>query len=355
MSSSSRGCIQLSKLGKDVKLPEVPSESSPVSIEDCSPWVGLDSKESKGGSSPGASLSVAWVSGCKLRHVEMLSRVTMLAEGDAEVEAAPSLYITPIGPFSPFRSSACAFDSELGKGMSDLTSSSPEFAIEMGRMQLDMQMGREPDPERMRTLADGLETSHQKWQGLMTRLQLSSDFQSREYFKLSVSHLDGRSIDDLGKMVQYQVDCMRAVASGLMPPAPPVGLDMSPPKGMPSATGSPAMIEAEPFDSSAFTSEVVREEYDVLRQNHRQLIKMGEGYGDFDPLGKLAFLDQVEQIEERWDIFFGRLGLLGQLSPEYRQQSSDFLDSMGLTAQQFRTLLRRAHDLMRQDAEAERT
>lgn len=252
----------------------------------------------------------------------------MLAEGDAEVEAAPSLYITPIGPFSPFRSSACAFDSELGKGMSDLTSSSPEFAVEMGRMQLDMQMGREPDPERMRTLADGLETSHQKWQGLMTRLQLSSDFQSREYFKLSVSHLDGRSIDDLGKMVQYQVDCMRAVASGLMPPAPPVGLDMSPPKGgMPSATnGSPAMIEAEPFDSSAFTSEVVREEYDVLRQNHRQLIKMGEAYGDFDPLGKLAFLDQVEQIEERWDIFFGRLGLLGQLSPEYRQQSSDFLE-----------------------------
>ena len=153
------------------------------------------------------------------------------------------------------------------------------------------------------------------------------------------------------------------------------------------------MIEAEPFDSSAFTSEVVREEhpgwrfqrfyqhtsesshthivyrlyvtiqynplntvelvriscilprkmikidfsilgmggspgrYDVLRRDHRQLIKMGEAYGDFDPLGKLAFLDQVEKIEERWDIFFGRLGLLGQLSPEYRQQSSDFLDT----------------------------
>ena len=67
--------------------------------------------------------------------------------------------------------------------------------------------------------------------------------------------------------------------------------------------------------------------YDVLRRDHRQLIKMGEAYGDFDPLGKLAFLDQVEKIEERWDIFFGRLGLLGQLSPEYWQQSSDFLDT----------------------------
>ena len=42
----------------DPEEDELPSESSPVSIEDCSPWVGLDSKESKGGSSPGASLSV---------------------------------------------------------------------------------------------------------------------------------------------------------------------------------------------------------------------------------------------------------------------------------------------------------
>ena len=101
---------------------------------------------------------------------------------------------------------------------------------------------------------------------MLVRSAPGSDFQSREYFKISLSHLDGRSIDDLGAMVKYQVDCMRAVASGLMPPAPPLGLDMSPPKeGMPSATASPPMIEAEPFDSSAFTSEVVREEHPGLR------------------------------------------------------------------------------------------
>ena len=26
---------------------------------------------------------------------------------------------------------------------------------------------------------------------------------------------------------------------------------------------------------------------------------MGESYGNFDPLGKIAFLDQLEKIEER--------------------------------------------------------
>lgn len=44
--------------------------------------VGLDSKESKGGSSPGASLSVAWVSGCKLRHVEMWGKYIFLKRPD---------------------------------------------------------------------------------------------------------------------------------------------------------------------------------------------------------------------------------------------------------------------------------
>ena len=35
----------------------------------------------------------------------------------------------------------------------------------------------------------------------------------------------------------------------------------------------------------------------LLRRDHRQLIKMGESYGSFDPLGKIAFLDQLERIE----------------------------------------------------------
>lgn len=118
---------------------------------------------------------VGTLSSCRLSGCQRQRRQAVEEEGaESSASAAPSLdCITPIGPFSPFRSSACSFDSELGKGMTDLTTSSPEFAVEMSRMQLDMQMGREPEPERMRKLADGLEASHQKWQELMTRLQLS--------------------------------------------------------------------------------------------------------------------------------------------------------------------------------------
>ncbi|CAE7267282.1 pks3 [Symbiodinium sp. CCMP2456] len=306
-----------------------------------------------------ASASSAWAIGTLVACRHRGRRSACCAEGDTgdevQVSTPSSACITPIGPFCPYRSSACAWDSELSKGMSDLTNESPEFAVEMSRMQLDMQMGREPDSQRMGQLADKLEQSYQKWNGLMTRLRLSSDFQSREYFKLTLSHLDGRSIEDLGKMVQYQVDCMRAVATGGMIPPVPVGVDMTPPKeGLPSAAASPNMITAEPFDSSAFTNEVVKEEYAALCRDHQQVIIMGESFGNFDPLGKIAFLDQLEKIEERWDIFFGRLGLLGALSPDYKEQSAEFLSSMGLSGPQFRKLLRRAHQQMRDDAERER-
>ncbi|CAE7318147.1 pks3 [Symbiodinium natans] len=260
-------------------------------------------------------------------------------DGGSEASAPSSACITPIGPFCPYRSSACAWDSELSKGMSDLTKDSPEFAVEMGRMQLDVQMGREPDAQRMGQLADKLEQSYEKWNGLMARLRLSSDFQSREYFKLTMSHLDGRSMEDLGKMVKYQIDCMRAVATGGLIPPMPAGVDMTPPKeGLPSAAAAPPSMTAEPFDSSAFTNDVVKEEYAALCRDHRQVINMGESYGNFDPLGKIAFLDQLEKIEERWDIFFGRLGLLGALSPEYKEQSEEFLSSMGLSGSQLRWL-----------------
>ncbi|CAE7244500.1 pks3 [Symbiodinium necroappetens] len=314
--------------------------------------------------------SAAWAIGTLVACRHRGRRSARCAEGDTgdevQVSTPSSTCITPIGPFCPYRSSACAWDSELSKGMSDLTNESPEFAVEMSRMQLDMQMGREPDSRRMGQLADKLEQSYQKWNGLMTRLRLSSDFQSREYFKLTLSHLDGRSIEDLGKMVQYQVDCMRAVATGGMIPPVPVGVDMTPPKeGLPSAAAAPNMITAEPFDSSAFTNEVVKDplrhpdssprafisalirvEYAALCRDHQQAtapVEIGSigdvglqtfqgpvthgqlrfkildvSFGNFDPLGKIAFLDQLEKIEERWDIFFGCLGLLGALSPDYK-------------------------------------
>merc|ERR1719217_423535 len=58
--------------------------------------------------------------------------------------------VTPIGPFCPFRSEACRLDGDLGLGMGTISEEAPQFATEMARMQLDFQMGQQPDKDRVR-------------------------------------------------------------------------------------------------------------------------------------------------------------------------------------------------------------
>ena len=93
---------------------------------------------------------------------------------------APAGPITPIGPFCPIRSSACAVDGVLDKGFGSLTGTAGSFAMEMKRMELDAQAGNAPEPDRMAKLADDLDSAHEAWEALLTRLRLSTDFQSRE-------------------------------------------------------------------------------------------------------------------------------------------------------------------------------
>lgn len=45
----------------------------------------------------------------------------------------------------------------------------------------------------------------------------------------------------------------------------------------------------------------VSSRYEKLCRDHAALVQMGESYGGYDPLGKLAFLDALEAVEERWD------------------------------------------------------
>ena len=81
---------------------------------------------------------------------------------------------------------------------------------------------------------------------------------------------------------------------------------------------------------------------------------MGSSYGGYDALGKLAYLDALEAVEARWDIFFTRFSLVGALNKDFKRQSETFLSSMGLTPESFRELLASAHEIMREEAEAER-
>lgn len=62
--------------------------------------------------------------------------------------------LTPVGPFCPFRSSAAI---EMEPRMESMNGS---FQIEMAKVQLDMQMGQMPDPNRLRNVAKVCTVKH---------------------------------------------------------------------------------------------------------------------------------------------------------------------------------------------------
>ena len=233
-------------------------------------------------------------------------------------------FMTPVGPFCPFRSDACALNGKVDSSMGSLTDKSTSFMADMARFQLEAQMGTMPDPDRVRNVANGLSEAHSQWDTLMQRMRLSGDFQSMEYYKMTEAHLktQGQSLEAIGMAMRWQVDTMRAFADGRPPPNPPVGLDLEAMAkqaqqgsggGMASALGGAPAIDAPPFEQggAAFDSPVVKEEYEKLCRDHAGLIRMGASYASFDPLGKLAFLDALEAVEARWDTFFARFALMG--------------------------------------------
>lgn len=254
--------------------------------------------------------------------------------------------------------------------MERLNSVGPEFAVEMTRLQADMQVGVTPDPDRLRSVANQLTSAVDEWETLIARLRLSSDFQTREYAKLTQAHLTAhdQTVEQVAAMMRWQADCMRAMADQQAPPMPPPEVDLAkmmeqaqstdPSKQPPSmaAMAAAEKITSTPFTGkeAAFSSPTVDEEYKALCRDHMQLIEFGAKYADFDPAGKLIYLDQIEAIEERWDVFFTRFKLMGALNPEYQKQCKSFLASMSLDETQYRELLKTAHELMRQEAERER-
>jgi len=278
-----------------------------------------------------------------------------------------NMALTPVGPFCPFRSSAAlAIEPQM-----ETMNTSPDFATEMSRIQLDMQVGETPDADRLLRVSKGISEAVDNWEGLITALRTSDDFQTREYAKLTEAHLEqhGQTTEEIAGMMRWQSGCMGALAENRPPPMPPPGIDImkmmaearaNEEAGKPapsiSAMSAAEKITSTPFtgDELAFQSDTVREEYEAICRDHSSLIDMGGSYASFDAMGKIAFLDQIDAIEERWDIFFARFSLLGQLNQDFVKQCNAFLNGMGLDEQQFRNLLQATHKLMRDDAEKER-
>ena len=244
-------------------------------------------------------------------HASSLPVYSVLGEKLAR-SSQLSMALTPVGPFCPFRSSA---SETINSRMDQLHSSAPNFADDFARIQVELQMGADPDPDQMREVADGIEEAVSQWEDLMMRLRLSGDFQTIEYAKLTDAHLEthGVSSSTIQSMMRWQAGCMRAMADNTPPPMPPPDLDLQ--AMMAQATQSeesgaktPSIsamqaaeaITANPFKPSDLESGPVKEEYKKLVLDHSNLIEFGGKYDEFDPVGKLSYLDEIEKIEERW-------------------------------------------------------
>jgi hypothetical protein len=119
----------------------------------------------------------------------------------------------------------------------------------------------------------------------------------------------------------------------------------------PGRTASPYTFTAPYFKEGAFTDENVVDEYYELTEEHRILIEEdGPEYGDLAPLEKLIFLECVRDIEDRWDIFFNRALLMGALNPERRRETELFLQTIGMSQDEYINRHKLTLDKIRDDA-----
>ncbi|GMH88615.1 hypothetical protein TL16_g11206 [Triparma laevis f. inornata] len=203
-----------------------------------------------------------------------------------------------------------------------------------------------------------MESSHNDYLDLLTHLRLSSDYQSLEYYSLTVTHLKskGLTLEDMNSCVSWQIESMKAYSESRIPPQPSkkvmslIQSQQNPPMlSVPSITSPPFTLN-EPI----LQDPVIKKTLEDLIKDHEQLINFGANYGSFDPLGKLAYITEIEKIEDRWFTFLGRLELMNVVSPKFKEETGMFLEGMGLEVGGFYELMDTGKEWMRDRAEENR-
>jgi hypothetical protein len=245
----------------------------------------------------------------------------------------------------------------------------PGFTFELTRIMLGYKLGFQPIPDRLRKMANTVENDLDQREELVTQLKAIPDFQSREYLKQR--ELQSKSNSELGAFgdfLQNDVSNMRFFSTFLrayadnspeLPEPPSDFFNVATRDELSSANDIliellMRQVTKVPFDPHNFESETIAKEYQQLVVDHKILIDFGSTYGEFDPIDKLSYLNQIEQIEERWDAVIFRLKLMNALQEPYMKQCKMLLRSMKVTEDEYRELLKEAHRLMRLDAERER-
>lgn len=84
-----------------------------------------------------------------------------------------------------------------------------------------------------------------------------------------------------------------------------------------------------------FDSEVVQQEAKQLFEDYQSLIQLGSEYGKFDREGKKIFIEKMEELMERYQIFMKRFELSEDFMAQMTiEQLKTQLSQVGVTPQQ---------------------
>lgn len=84
-----------------------------------------------------------------------------------------------------------------------------------------------------------------------------------------------------------------------------------------------------------FDSEIVQQEAKQLFEDYQALIELGSHYGKFDREGKKLFIEQMETMMERYQIFMKRFELSEDFMAQMTiEQLKTQLGQFGMTPQQ---------------------
>ncbi|MFN3927302.1 MAG: DUF1825 family protein [Pseudanabaenaceae cyanobacterium] len=99
-----------------------------------------------------------------------------------------------------------------------------------------------------------------------------------------------------------------------------------------------------------FESEIVQNEARSLFADYQQLIQLGSNYGKFDREGKRLFIEQMENLLDRYAVFMKRMELSDDFMAKMNiKQLQTYLGGFGITPDQMFQQMRQALEQMKKE------
>ncbi|MEB3831882.1 DUF1825 family protein [Phormidium sp. CCY1219] len=106
---------------------------------------------------------------------------------------------------------------------------------------------------------------------------------------------------------------------------------------------------------SFFDSEIIQQEAKQLFEDYRDLIELGSSYGKFDREGKKLYIEQMEEMMERYRIFMKRFELSEDFTAQMTvEQLKTQLNQFGMTPQQMFDQMHNTLERMKSELEKQR-